>query len=275
MNNAKSRLFHASGSYCRGVTATVLLLLAATLSAPLADASSTHGPRASLEGPSTPCANTALRTTALTNRKTYAPGATVKMRATISNTSAQTCSVVVGGTTPTFSIFNASGVPQWSYCTSLVTPEMCPQYLRVVSLVAGSSFSVTNAWTLPTGVKAPPAGLYRLEVAFRGVSELAEAGFFVGAPTSAPLVLSDAQSGDHVTLRVGQSVAIRLTDSIYRWSVPQSSNANVVVSSATSPFKFVARRLGTAAIRATGTPKCYPRCLLPSRLFLLTVTVTR
>jgi len=33
--------------------------------------------------------------------------------------------------------------------------------------------------------------------------------------------------------------------------------------------------VGSAVVRATGTPACYPQCLMPSRLFQLRVTVTR
>jgi hypothetical protein len=38
-------------------------------------------------------------------------------------------------------------------------------------------------------------------------------------------------------------------------------------------FAFRALAPGTARISAIGNPACYPQCLMPSRLFFVTVTV--
>lgn len=225
------------------------------------------------QGPFVSCANAQLRTAASTDRTAYPASATVHVRAVITNVSTHTCSVDVGGTSPTFTIYNAAGVAQWSYCSSLVQPEMCPQYLRVVNLAPRASYSATDAWPMATSSSPPAAGLYRLHVVFGGVAQLANAYFDVGPPLDAPHVVTEAQSGTHVTLRVGDHVLLRLNESIYRWSAVRSSNPKVLVASSSSPATFWALAVGTATLRATGTPKCYPQCLLPSRLFQLTVTV--
>lgn len=236
---------------------------------------SPRAPGVPTQGPSASCTNAQLRTAASTNRPTYPTSATVHVRAVITNVSTHSCSVVVGGTSPTFTIYNPAGVAQWSYCSSLVQPEMCPQYLRVVNLAPKASYSTTNSWAMATATNSnpPAAGLYRLHVVFSGVAQLANAYFDVGPSLDAPRVITGVQSGTHVTLRAGDYVLFRPNESIYRWSAVRSSNPKVLVTSASSPVRFWALSVGTATLRATGTPKCYPQCLVPSRLFQLTVTV--
>ena len=126
---------------------------------------------------------------------------------------------------------------------------------------------------MATGSNLRAPGLYRLHVVFSGVAQLADAYFDVGPPLDAPRVFTEAQSGEHVTLRVGQYLMLRLNEAVYRWSAVRSSNSNVLVKGSSPPVTFLALAVGTATLRATGTPQCYPQCLLPSRLFELTVTV--
>lgn len=234
----------------------------ASLRAPHTSGAPTHG------SPAT-CTFAQLRTSASTNHARYPVGATVHVRAVITNVSSRTCSVVFGGTSPTFSIYNAVGKAQWSYCSSLVRPEMCPQYLRVVTLTPRARFSATNVWQMTTGSSTPAPGMYRLHVTFLGAASPANAYFRVEKPK----VVTDTQSGGHVTLRVGQLLTIELSEAIYRWSAVQSSLAKVLVEVSSAPVTFKAQSVGTATLRATGTPTCYPQCLMPSRLFVLTVTV--
>jgi len=228
-----------------------------------------------LSEPASSCAKAQLRVVASTDHPTYALGAIVKVRATIHNLSSKACRIFVGATSPTFTIYNAQGVAQWSYCSSLVKPEACPLYFRVVNLVPRGSFTTSNAWKPPmspaTSKELP--GLYRLTDQFNGVTPVAESTFSVGSSSFAPLIVTDADGGAHVILRVGQGLDLRLATSTYRWSTPSSSNDQVLVATPSSTTTFLARRVGEAVISSTGTPNCYPGCMLPSRIFQVTVSV--
>ena len=65
---------------------------------------------------------------------------------------------------------------------------------------------------------------------------------------------------------------------IYTWSEPVSSNGTVLERSVGSSGNiatatFVAKSTGQVRVTAIGNPNCYPQCLAPSRLFVLTVSV--
>ncbi len=254
-----------------------LSMLTSSLGAAAADASSRtpHGSVVAAQGPAASCANAQLRVAAFTNRTAYPSRATVHVRAELTNVSERACSVIVGGTSPTFTIYNVAGVAQWSYCSSIVKPEMCPQYLRVVNLAPRASYWATNAWSMTTNAIPVAPGIYRLHVAFSGIAQLANTYFDVGVPLEAPRVVSEAQSGTRVTLRVGHYLIVRLNDALYRWGAVHSSNLKVLVEGSSRFVSFLAFSPGTATLRAVGTPQCYPQCLLPSRLFQLVVTVKR
>lgn len=238
-------------------------------------------PNASTMGFSSACAAGQVREFASTNHFLYSRAATVGVHASISNISTSACAITVGGTSPTFTIFDSTGVARWSYCNSLVQPETCPMYLRLVTLLPGRRFTTTNSWTPSVDPsRSASYGVYRLAVSFSGFATT-ETTFVLGVSTSTTRVESPGDSGRKVTLQRGQRLVTRFPSaSFFKWSVPQSSNSAALVRQDTASGGgatsiFLARNAGFAKIRAVGTPFCYPQCLAPSRLFTIDVTISR
>jgi hypothetical protein len=78
-----------------------------------------------------------------------------------------------------------------------------------------------------------------------------------------------------VTLHTGQCLLLAL-DSNYNWSVTVNNPAVLSCDSqlgSGEEASCTAVGLGSTTLQATGNPLCYPQCLLPSRLFQLSVTV--
>lgn len=103
------------------------------------------------------------------------------------------------------------------------------------------------------------------------------------SPKHAPLLsafVTQANGGRTYTLHRGQALIVQLTGpTIYRWSEPMSSRSTVLrrtsgTSGHPATGNFVAAGLGRATVTAVGTPSCYPQCLMPSRLFSITVLVS-
>ena len=257
-------------------------LVLAALMSPLANPDPAFASSsASTTGGSRTCTASQVRESATTDHFLYSPGETVRARASIVNTSAATCTISVGGTSPTFTIFDSAGVARWSYCNSLVRPETCPLYLRLVTLAPAQRFSTTHPWTPAAGPSGSTLfGVFRLTVSFSGFATT-DTALVLGVPTTTTRVITPADSGGKVKLRRGQRLVTRFpSSSFYRWSVPQSSNSGSLVRQSTASNGgatsiFLARNTGVAKVSAVGTPFCYPECLAPSRLFTIDVTVAR
>jgi len=261
--------------FLRGLALIILGCPLANSSAALA---SSNG---STVGLSSACAASQVREFASTNHFLYSRAETVRVRASIANISKSACTITVGGTSPAFTIFDPAGVAKWSYCDSLVRPETCPMYLRLVTLAPGRRFTSTNSWA-PSADPSGSAtyGVYRLAVSFSGFAST-DTTFVLGVPTSTTLVETPGDSGRKVTLKRGQRLVTRFPSSSFlKWSVPQSSNSAALVRQDTASDGgatsiFLARNAGIAKISAVGTPICYPQCLAPSRLFTIDVTIAR
>ncbi|MDE3007455.1 MAG: hypothetical protein KGJ10_01950 [Acidobacteriota bacterium] len=223
-----------------------------------------------------PCAAPQLHVSLTTNPSTVLVGQTVATRAILENVSTVACTVTIGGTTPTFTVYDRAGVAVWSYCDSLVKSEMCPQFLRLVTLAPGHRIVTTASWATSSVAPATTAGTYRLEWRLVGTNISASSSIHLASSASVSRVITEADAGHVVTLKVGQSLELRLSSSTYVWSTPRLSNPSVVtpVSSATaSPPTFVAASPGRVVLSTVGTPRCYPQCLMPSRLVRVVLRV--
>jgi hypothetical protein len=272
-------------SSSRGLRVTVVVLSFVLLDGLTSSIASAQGSGPSMpfaSAPSSSCRPSAIRETASTNQRSYGPGTIVKMTASIRNTSHRACRVIVGGTSPSFSVTNSSGAKVWGTCNADVPPETCPLYLIDLNLKPGHTYSKTESWDQLSGTPSTPAsaGVYKLTTNFNGVAGHASTSFkLTSASLATTLTVTQVDSGRQYTLHLGDHLVVRLTGpSIYTWTASQSSNQAILQrttssSGSTSITSFVAEANGDVKVTATDNPNCYPQCLPPSRLFELTVSV--
>ena len=227
-----------------------------------------------------PCSVARVTERVGTNQSSYGPGATVSMTLSATNTSTSACALGVGPTSPSFVVTNQSGVEVWDNCYANDQPGACAMYLMMRDLGPGATFSKTVSWDQGSGQSRARValGMYHVTANFIGSRSV---GFRIGATNSArTITLFLADSGRSYRLRVGDIVLIRLTGAaLYRWTAPVPATSLVLVrtsatASAIATARFVARSIGRVRVTATANPTCYPECLMPSRIFEVTVTVT-
>jgi hypothetical protein len=223
-----------------------------------------------------------LRETAATNLQNYGPGVAVTMTATIRNSSTSSCNIAIGKISPSFNVTNSQGVLVWGSCGAPTHPTGCPQFLVNQNLAPGGTYSTTATWDQRSDASSTrvPAGTYTLATQFNGIALRATANFqLTSATLTKTVTVTQANSGRNYTLHVGTRLVVKLSGpSIYTWTESVSSNQAVLqrlkgTSGGSSVATFVAKSKGHARITATGNPKCYPQCLMPSRLFSIQVTV--
>jgi hypothetical protein len=204
------------------------------------------------------------------------------MTATIHNTSASSCTIAIGGISPSFNVTNSQGVRVWSSCGALAHPTGCPQFLVNQNLAPGGTHSTTATWDQRSDASSTRAraGTYTLATQFNGIALKATATFqLTSATLTKTVTVTQANSGRNYTLHVRTRLVVKLSGpSIYTWTESVSSNQAVLqrlkgTSGGSSVTTFVARSKDQAKVTATGNPKCYPQCLMPSRLFSIKVTV--
>src|ERR1039458_5824919 len=269
----------------RGVRVTGIVLCFVLLDGLMSSVASAQGSGPSVpfaSAPSSSCRPSAIRETASTNQPSYGPGTIVKMTASIRNTSDRACRVIVGGTSPSFSVTNSSGAKVWGTCNADVPPEACPLYLIDEILKPGHTYSKTESWDQLSGTPSTPAfaGAYKLTANFNGVAGHASTSFKLTSASSATTITAtQVDSGRQYTLHRGDHLVVRLTGpSIYTWTAPLSSNQAILQRTISSPGStsittFVAETTGDVTVTATDNPNCYPQCLPPSRVFELRVSV--
>ena len=116
------------------------------------------------------CGKVDVKITAATSQQRYAAGTSVKMIGTILNVSSRTCTVAVGGTSPSMTITNATRVVVWDNCYSNDQPGMCPQYLALRTLKSGGKYSTTRTWNQHIGGKVAPRGTYEFILSYAGLA---------------------------------------------------------------------------------------------------------
>jgi hypothetical protein len=142
-------------------------------------ASATAAPSAS--STASRCTASQLTVTATTDRPAYRAGDTVTLRTTVTNHSAQPCTLTVSSRDPAFSVSGGGG-EVWRTCGP---GQSCPLYERLVVVPAGGANTESVPWNQHTcdqsscaGPQAP-SGAYR-ETATWGDLGSATAPFTVG-----------------------------------------------------------------------------------------------
>jgi len=116
------------------------------------------------------CAPSAVNEVASTSQHSYRHGTSVKMTASIHNSSARSCTVVVGETSPSFLITNSKGVVVWNTCYVNGQPGACLLSLILKTLEPGARYSARATWNPQTGTPPNPiaVGTYTLTSNFSG-----------------------------------------------------------------------------------------------------------
>jgi hypothetical protein len=229
------------------------------------------------------CTSLPVSETATTNEKNYGPGSIVSLTASIHNPSTQACSMAIGATSPSLIVDNASGVEVWSNCGGAGEFHACALYLMLETLRPGATYTKTDTWDQSSGASGAraPTGVYQLTVHFSGFAGQASTKFNLTALTpSRSVAVTPADSGRRFSLTRGVRLVVQLSSpTIYTWTEPISSNPAVLqraTASSANPAitTFIAEKIGEARVTAVGNPKCYPLCMMPSRLFTIIVSVT-
>ncbi len=144
-----------------------------------------------------------------------------------------------------------------------------------VSIIAKRTGSATLT---STGTMVCAAG-----VACPALARLWSIDVLVGATADSTLTVrvDVGDAGRSITLRVGDRLTLVLGGtSLYLWSAPASSAPAVLftvnsIGGGVARATFVARGAGRAQVSSTETPRCYPQCLMPSRLWRVSAVVVR
>ena len=154
------------------IESTVTVTSASSASAASAPAASSTASR---------CTPSEVTATASTDRPAYRPGDAVTLRTTLTNHSAQPCTLTVSPHDPAFAVTGGGG-EVWRTCGP---GQSCPLYERLVVIPAGGANTESTSWNQHTcdqsscgGPQAPP-GAYR-ETATWGDLSSATAPFTVG-----------------------------------------------------------------------------------------------
>jgi hypothetical protein len=163
----------------------------------------------------------------------------------------------------------ASGTATTTFSTSTGNSEAT---VPAAGIGPGSSAVVTPAPTQPgSTASAPPPSAT--------TTAPAPATTTTHPAASGTTTVTEADSGRSYQLHRGDRLVVNLAGpAIYTWTEPASSNGAVLSRTSGSPGAsagavFVAAAGGQAVVSATATPNCYPRCLPPTRLFQVNVSV--
>jgi len=256
----------------RSVAAAVALAVAAA-TLPLL----LSGPGASGATPSG-CTPAEVTLSAAVDQAMFTAGTLVRVTVALHNHSPAACSFATGPFSPSFTVTNSAGVTVWGSCWFGGGPAPCAYYLIQRTLAPGATYRERFTWDQRTGHPdlPVPAGRYHLSVTFTGVALRAATSFVLARSRTVTVTVAD--SGRHYALTVGDLLSVRLVASPLVWTSAVSSNPPVLsalpeMNPVAGLSVFRARAPGAARVTAIGTPACYPQCLMPSRQFLITVSV--
>ncbi len=264
--------------------ALVLSAVAVAVAAGVDASASTIERGAAASGSAPLCSSLAARELISTDRTNYGPGAVVRMTSSIRNTAQTVCALWLGPTSPSFTVGNSRGIEVWNNCYANDQPGACAQYLIRRNLPPGATYSKTVTWDQRTGAVPTrvPVGIYQISTRFAGVvGNRAVRIKITATPTPRTTIVTEADSGRSYTLHRSDRLIVRLSGpSIYSWTKAMSSNQAVLQrmggsTGRTTTTTFVARGKGRAKVTATANPNCYPECLAPSRLFVVSISVVR
>lgn len=231
------------------------------------------------------CSGSQVGISATVPQANYTPGTPITVTISLHNHSTRACRFNIGPFSPSFTLVNSSGTTVWASCWYGGGPAPCAMYLIHRTLAPGATYRTHATWDQKTGhpdTQVPP-GVYRFSADYNGVAVRAHTAFsLVGSPHT--FVVTNADNGHHYILAVGDHLELDLSAmSLYVWTAPVSSNPLVLspvsdtnpswAPSSAGVTLFLARGAGTATVSATENPSCSPECMMPSRLFSVSVTV--
>jgi hypothetical protein len=232
---------------------------------------------AATTNPST-CTSNQVALSVTRDRSLYASGTLVRITVALHNHSANACSFAIGPSSPNFTLANSAGVTVWASCWFGGGPTPCPDYLLHRNLGPGATYRDRLTWDQRTGHPdlVAPAGRYTFTAVLPGPNLRAATSFVLTRPHNVTVTLAD--SDHHYVLAIGDLLSVRLFTSPLVWTTAASSDPRVLAQlSEMNPvagnFVFRAIASGSARVTSVGNPSCYPQCLMPSRLFFVTVTV--
>jgi len=224
------------------------------------------------------CSRTQVTLSATPDHSLYTSGKLVHVTIALHNRSTVACSYTTGPSSPKFVLSNAAGVTVWASCWLGGGPAPCPDYLLHRVLAPGATYRDRLTWDQRTGHPdlAVPAGRYNFRAGLLGLRLRATTSFVLTQPRDVTVTLAD--SGRRYVLAVGDLLTVRLISSPLVWTTAVSSDTRVLISMPEmNPVAglsvFRALTTGTARVSAVGNPVCYPQCLMPSRVFFVTVSV--
>ena len=254
----------------RLVIATLVLAALPVLGSARAAVASTTNPSA--------CSPSQVTFSATPEHLRYSSGALVHVTIALHNHSGTACSYTTGPISPNFVLSNSAGVTVWASCWFGGGPAPCAEYLLHRILAPGATYRDRLTWDQRSGHPdlAVPAGRYTFKAGLLGLTLRTVTTFVITRPRNVTVRLADY--GRHYVLAVGDLLTVRLISSPLVWTTAVSSNTRVLISvpemnpvAGLSVFRALAT--GNARVSAVGNPVCYPECLMPSRIFFLTVTV--
>jgi hypothetical protein len=205
-------------------------------------------------------------------------GTLVHVTVALHNHSAIACTFATGPFSPNFVLTNSAGVTVWASCWFGGGPAPCADYLLHRTLAPGATYRDRLTWNQRTGHPdlAVPADRYTFVAHFLGLTLRTTTSFVLTRSGSVTVTLAD--SGRHYVVAVSNVLTVRLPASPLVWKTAISSDPRVLISlpkmnPVSRLFAFRALAPGTARVSTVGNPACYPQCLMPSRLFFVTVTV--
>ena len=253
-----------------GIAATIALALAPSIAGATSSRSAV-----SEHSATSACAANALTVLTWTNFAAYATATPVALTTTLRNSGSASCRVTLGATSPLVRVRGANGSVAWSSC-GVTTP--CPLYLMVMTLAPGASRVTTWDWNQRIRGRVAPRDTYSVETTASGATAKLTT-FRLGTRTIQPtIVVGPSDNARRVTLSRGATLVVRLAPrGLYVWSAPTGSpllTTQLSLGGTSLLARYVARAPGSAVVRASATPSCYPQCLLPSLLYQLRVTIT-
>jgi hypothetical protein len=232
---------------------------------------------AATAAPST-CSTTQVTLSATTDHSLYTADTLVPVTVALHSHSASACSYATGPFSPSFALTNSAGVTVWGSCWFDGGPAPCADYLLHRTVAPGATYRDRLIWDQRTGHPdlPTPAGRYTFNATFAGLSLRATTSFVLTRPRTGTVTLAD--SGRLYGLTVGDLLTVRLPSSPLVWTTAVSTDSRILIAlpemnPVAGLFVFRAIAPGTTRISAGGNPACYPQCLMPSRLFFVTVTV--
>ncbi|MFN8470661.1 MAG: hypothetical protein U0822_00450 [Anaerolineae bacterium] len=95
-------------------------------------------------------------------------------------------------------------------------------------------------------------------------------------PRTSTVIVTLRDNNGTLKLRLGDTMALALDldgGGLFNWTDVTVDPSYLKLMATTHQGVYSAQQHGTTMITAVGTPKCYPRCLMPSVLFKITVVI--